>query len=161
MKKQAAAQPAVGGIHLRFGDDGTPLFGYQRSPKAGHNFTTVGGRIEPGETVIDAMMREFQEELQPPSLSGFHFVDLGMPSTTYETTSGIRKEFHLVLILDYHRGDVTRPNKKEVAEVRWHPLVLFGDISHLFSEGKREMLLAAINTIYCRYSHLLIRELAA
>ena len=159
--KREVIRDTVAGILIRFKDDGTPLLGYHRSPQAGMNFTTVGGGVRSKESTRAAMKRELLEEYGYASLDGLNIIELDLPDIRICSSSGQVKRYHRFLIVDYHRGDVTQPNPKEVAEIRWHPLAHFHAIIGCFTQGKQEMLLDAIAEIYRHHTVLLERQRAA
>ena len=104
---------AAGGVVLRPGPEGEPEVLLVHRPKY-DDWTIPKGKLDPGESDLDAAVREVEEE------TGLH-CDVGreLPSVTYNDRNGRSK---LVRYWEMTPGRGRFKPNHEVDEARWLPL---------------------------------------
>jgi 8-oxo-dGTP pyrophosphatase MutT (NUDIX family) len=91
-----------------------------------------GGRIESGETAVDAAVREFHEELGPPAQVSLHFVGLLSSLYVYNSNNLVSP----VVLLTYDRMHFS-PDPVEVAKVVRFPFSLLRDENAVDTQSMR------------------------
>jgi mutator protein MutT len=118
--KPMTTQLAVGAIVLR-SDDGAALLVRRGRPPAQGTWTLPGGKVEPGETLEDAVVREVAEE------TGLDVEPKAIVETVMLEREGF--SYRIVDFLCTLRGGSTPRPGDDVDEVRWVLAADFEDLA--------------------------------
>ncbi|MEO6125126.1 MAG: CoA pyrophosphatase [Ilumatobacteraceae bacterium] len=119
------SRPSAVLIALVDGDRGAEVLLTKRSPDLRHHAGEIsfpGGRIDPGESTVDAALREANEEV------GLHPVDATVAGRLSPLSTVVSRSYIMPIVATLQYRPMLVPHEAEVARILWVPLAELAEL---------------------------------